>query len=73
MISIVIGAVGTITESTNTNLKRLGLTKQRDVMQMTVMKGSVNILNAHLKPTEDRPARKKRKAVGYHIHKQANR
>ena len=49
MIPIVIGALGTITEECNQDLKRLKLTKHRDALQMTVATGSVNVLNNHFR------------------------
>lgn len=49
VIPLVIGALGTITEESNQDLKRLKLTKQRDALQMTVSTGSVNILNNHFR------------------------
>lgn len=72
VIFLVIGALGTITEITNTNLKKLWLTKHREALQMTVIKGSANILNTHLKTTDDKPTRKRQKAVRYYIRQTAN-
>ena len=49
VVSIVIGSMGTIPKKTNENLKKMKLTRQREALQMTVMKGSVNILNSHFR------------------------
>ena len=49
VISLVIGAMGTITDTTNKQLKQLKLTKQKEALQITVIKGSVNILNHHFR------------------------
>ena len=43
------------------------LTKHREALQMTVIKGSVNILNSHLRTTDGKSTRKRRNAVRYHI------
>ena len=48
-MSIVIGTLGTMLERTNESLKRLKLTKHRAAFQMTAIKGSVSILNSHLR------------------------
>ena len=49
VISLVIGAMGTITDTTNKQLKQLKLTRQKEALQITVIKGSVNILNHHFR------------------------
>ena len=49
VISLVIGAMGTITDTMNKQLKQLKLTKQKEALQITVIKGSVNILNHHFR------------------------
>ena len=48
IISQVIGSLGTITSWTNAELRKLKLSKHKEALQMTVIKGSVNILNHHL-------------------------
>ena len=49
VLSIVIGSLGTMLERTNESLKRLTLTKHRQAFQMTAIKGTVNILNSHMR------------------------
>lgn len=49
VIPIIIGALGTMTQDTLNDLKKLKLHTQKDPLQMTVANGSVNILNAHFK------------------------
>ena len=49
IISLVIGLLGTITSWTNAELRKSKLSKHREALQMTVIKGSVNILNHHLR------------------------
>ena len=49
IISLVIGSLGTITNWINTELLRLKLSRHKETLQMTVIKGSVNILNHHLR------------------------
>ena len=49
VIPTVIGALGTINESTNQDLRSLKLQQQRDALQMIVTTGTVNILNNHFK------------------------
>ena len=49
VLSIVIGSLGTMLERTNKSLKRLTLTKHRQAFQMTAIKGTVNILNSHMR------------------------
>ena len=39
---------GEITSWTNAELRKLKLSKHKEALQMTVIKGSVNILNHHL-------------------------
>ena len=48
-IPIVIGALGTMTKQTLADLKHLKLTKQKDALQMTIARGSINIINNHLR------------------------
>ena len=48
IISQVIGSLGTITSWTNAELRELKLSRHKEALQMTVIKGSVNILNHHL-------------------------
>ena len=48
IISLVIGSLGTITR-TNAELRKLKLSKHKELLQMTVIKGNVNILNHHLR------------------------
>ena len=49
VLSTVNGSLGTMLERTNKSLKKLKLTKHREAFQMTAIKGSVNILNSHLR------------------------
>ena len=49
IISLVIGSLGTITSWTNAELRKLKLCKHKEALQMTVIKGSVNILHHHLR------------------------
>ena len=49
VISFVIGSLGTIPTWTNKQLSRLKLSKFKEALQMTVIKGSVNVLNYHLR------------------------
>ena len=53
VIPLVMGALGTIDERTNNNLKKLGVTKIKEALQMAVMKGSVNIINTHLQTKDN--------------------
>ena len=54
VIPIVIGALGTITESTRQDLKKLNLQNQMDALQMTVATGSITILNNHFRRNDFR-------------------
>ena len=54
VIPIVIGALGTITESTRQDLKKLNLQNQMDALQMTVATGSIMILNNHFRRNDFR-------------------
>ena len=48
-ISLVLGSLGTIDSNTNESLKKLKLIKHKTALQMSVMKGSVNIIHNHLR------------------------
>ena len=58
-MSIVIGTLGTMLERTNESLKRLKLTKHHAAFQMTGIKGSVSILNSHLRRDDFKKGLKK--------------
>ena len=47
IISFVFGSLGMIMDSTNKSLKKLKLTKQKELLQMTVIKGSYKIMCKH--------------------------
>ena len=49
VIPIVIGTIGTMNQETVNDLNKLKLETQKDPLQMTVVKGSIDILNAHFK------------------------
>ena len=49
IVPIVIGALGTIIDSTNKDLHHVKLQKQRDALQMIVVTGSVSIIKNHLR------------------------
>ena len=48
VISLVFDSLGTVDSNTNKSLNKLKLMKQKTALQMTVMKGSVNIIHNHL-------------------------
>ena len=52
VIPIIIGALGTIDNRTNVNLKKLRFQNRRDALQMVVSIGSVNILNNHFRRSD---------------------
>ena len=49
IVPIVIGALGTIIDSTNKDLHHVKLQKQRDALQVIVVAGSVSIIKNHLR------------------------
>ena len=52
VIPIVIGCLGTMTETTIKDLKKLNLQHQKDGLQMTLSTGSVNIFNNHFRRSD---------------------
>ena len=52
VIPIIIGCLGTMTETTIKDLKKLNLQHQKDALQMTLSTGSVNILNNHFRRSD---------------------
>ena len=51
-IPIEIGCLGTMTETTIKDLKKLNLQHHKDALQMTLSTGSVNILNNHFRRSD---------------------
>ena len=52
IISLVIGSLGTILNWTNTELRGFKLSRFKEALEITVIKGSVNILNQHLRHSD---------------------
>ena len=60
-------SLGTITNSTYKNLKKLKLSKYREALQMMVKKGCINILNDHFRHDDfEKEATLRRSQTSWH-------
>ena len=69
VLSIVIDTLGAMLERTNESLKKLKLTKHCAAFQMTAIKGSVSILNSHLRRDDFKKGLKRKKVLTRAIQK----